>query len=151
MLVVLPKGQSLAAVENSLAGNGLSDLKSQLTSQRVMVGFPKFRLETEYSLAKNLKEMGMPVAFSDKADFSGMDGVGNLVISEVVHKAYIDVNEEGTEAAAATGVIMYGDAMSTPVDPVPVFYANHPFIFFIQDKDTGTILFMGRVVNPVNS
>jgi serpin B len=103
------------------------------------------------NLAKDLKKMGMPVAFSDKADFSGMDGVGNLVISEVVHKAYIEVNEEGTEAAAATGVIMYGDAMSTPVDPIPVFYANHPFIFFIQDNNTGTILFMGRVVNPVNS
>lgn len=151
MLVVLPKGESLTAVENSLAGNGLSDLEARLTPQQVIVGFPKFRLETEYSLAKDLKAMGMPVAFSGNADFSGMDGTGNLVISDVIHKAYIDVNEEGTEAAAATGVTMYGDAMSDTVNPVPVFYANHPFIFFIQDKDTGAILFMGRVINPAGS
>ncbi len=147
MLVILPKGESLDTVEDSLAGNGLSDLKSKLASQRVMVYFPKFRLETQYPLSGNLKSMGMPVAFSSDADFSGMDGSKDLAISDVVHKAYIDVNEEGTEAAAATGVVI-SYAKGLDANPVPVFNADHPFIFFIQDNDTGTILFMGRVVNP---
>jgi serpin B len=147
MLVILPKGESLGSAEASLAGSGLSDLKSKLTSQRVMVDFPKFRLETQYGLSENLQAMGMPVAFSGGADFSGMDGTRDLAISDVVHKAYIDVNEEGTEAAAATGAVMTL-SMGLDSNPVPVFNADHPFIFFIMDNDTGNILFMGRVMNP---
>jgi serpin B len=147
MLVILPKGESLGSAEASLAGSGLSDLKSKLTSQRVMVYFPKFRLETQYGLSENLQAMGMPVAFSGGADFSGMDGTRDLAISDVVHKAYIDVNEEGTEAAAATGAVMTL-SMGLDSNPVPVFNADHPFIFFIMDNDTGNILFMGRVMNP---
>ncbi len=151
MVVILPGGNvSLAAAEGSLSGSGLSDLKSRLSPQRVMVYFPKFRLETDYSLTGDLKAMGMPIAFSDGADFSGMDGTRNLVISDIVHKAYIDVNEEGTEAAAATGGIFTSKAMF-PEQPVPVFRADHPFIFFIQDRDTGAILFMGRILNPAGS
>ena len=151
MVVILPEeNESLASAEGSLSGNGLSDLKSRLSSQRVMVYFPKFKMETDYSLAGDLKAMGMPLAFSDNADFSGMDGTRNLVISDIVHKAYIDVNEEGTEAAAATGGIFTSKAIFQE-QPVPVFRADHPFIFFIQDRDTGAILFMGRVMNPVGS
>jgi serpin B len=147
MVVILPEGnESLASAEGFLSGNGLSDLKSKLSSQRVMVYFPKFKLETDYNLAGDLKAMGMPLAFSDDADFSGMDGTRDLVISDVVHKAYIDVNEEGTEAAAATGAVF--TTKSIFQEPVPVFRADHPFVFFIQDRDTGTILFMGRVINP---
>jgi serpin B len=112
-----------------------------------MVYFPKFRLETQYGLSENLQAMGMPVAFSGGADFSGMDGTRDLAISDVVHKAYIDVNEEGTEAAAATGAVMTL-SMGLDSNPVPVFNADHPFIFFIMDNDTGNILFMGRVMNP---
>jgi serpin B len=147
MLVILPKGESLNSVETSLAGSGLSDLKSKLTSQRVMVYFPKFKIETQYSLSKNLQSMGMPIAFSGNADFSGMDGTKDLAISDVVHKAFIDVNEEGTEAAAATGAVISLKAIAD-VNPVPVFRADHPFLFFIVDDDTGNILFMGRVTNP---
>ena len=146
MLVVLPKGESVDAAESSLAGTGLAELRSKLTGQRVMVYFPKFKLETMYSLADTLQSMGMPVAFTGNADFSGMDATRDLAISEVVHKAYIDVNEEGTEAAAATGVTM-DRAIYLP-EPVPVFNADHPFMFFIVDDDTGNILFMGRVANP---
>jgi serpin B len=94
--------------------------------------------------------MGMPTAFTFGADFSGMDGTGGLFIDDVFHKAFVDVNEEGTEAAAATAVMM---TLSYHMDyePIPVFRADHPFIFLIQDNDTGNILFMGRVVNPVGS
>jgi serpin B len=97
--------------------------------------------------------MGMPTAFTGgAADFSGMDGTNNLYISDVIHKAFIDVNEEGTEAAAATAVVM-DLAMAAPggSPPVPEFRADHPFVFLIQDRETGTILFIGRVTNPAGS
>jgi serpin B len=148
MLVVLPKGQSLAETDTYLAGHGLSDVKSKLISQNVMVYLPKFRIETTYSLVNNLKAMGMPQAFSSNADFSGMDGRGDLSISDVRHKTYIDVDEEGTEGAAATEIGWR--AMGVNYTPPTVFRADHPFIFFIQDKETGAILFMGRVMNPNN-
>jgi serpin B len=90
--------------------------------------------------------MGMPDAFNlDKADFSGMTGSKDLFISDVLHKAFVEVNEEGTEAAAATGVIMRVTSMPAPP---PVFRADHPFVFVIQDNHTGSILFVGRVVDP---
>jgi serpin B len=147
MLVLLPKGTTLAAVEDSLIGLDLSSLRDSLTTGRVDVYFPKVRLETTYSMNAILAEMGMPTAFTDEADLSGMDGTRNLSISDVVHKAYVDVNEEGTEAAAATGVIIGATGM-LPAKPIPVFRADHPFVFLIVDDETGNILFMGRVVNP---
>ena len=150
MLVVLPKGKSVDTVASSLAGTGLSDLRSKLDSKEVIVVFPKFKLDTQYGLNNNLKTLGMPIAFSDTADFSGMDGAGGLIITDVSHKAFIDVNEEGTEAAAATGISM-GYGQSYDPTPVTIFRADHPFIFFIQDRDTGAILFMGRISNPVGS
>jgi len=133
MIAVLPKDNDL-----------------RLEIQQVLVYFPKFKIETEYTLSETLKEMGMPTAFSDAADFSGMDGTTGLFISDVVHKAYVDVNEEGTEAAAATAVVMELKAVSEE-EPVPVFRADHPFIFLIQDNETGNILFMGRISNPEES
>jgi serpin B len=147
MLVLLPKGTTLAAVEDSLIGLDLSSLRDSLTTGRVDVYFPKVRLETTYSMNAILAEMGMPTAFTDEADLSGMDGTRNLSISDVVHKAYVDVNEEGTEAAAATGVIIGATGM-LPAKPIPVFRADHPFVFLIVDDETGNILFMGRVENP---
>ena len=96
--------------------------------------------------------MGMPTAFSGAADFSGMDGAQDLYISDVYHKAYIEVNEEGTEAAAATGVVMRWAAVAPgSEEPVPVFRADHPFLFLIQDDDTGAILFAGQVTDPTSS
>ncbi|MDD4252430.1 MAG: serpin family protein, partial [Methanoculleus horonobensis] len=125
----------------------LADIRESLADRRVRVVFPKFTLETTYSLPQALAAMGMPTAFSGDADFSGMDGTDMLFISEVVHKAFVDVNEEGTEAAAATGVVM--NIKSAPGgDTTPVFRADHPFVFLIVEEDTGTILFAGRVVNP---
>jgi serpin B len=91
--------------------------------------------------------MGMPDAFSGRADFSGMTGDKELFISAVIHKAYVDVNEEGTEAAAATGIVMKLTAVEPPP---PIFRADRPFVFIIRDKQSGSILFMGRVANFEN-
>jgi serpin B len=94
--------------------------------------------------------MGMPEAFTGSADFSGMTGNRDFAISDVIHKAYIDVNEEGTEAAAATAVTMRALAVRVPGQPPPVFRADHPFVFLIRDNPSNSILFMGRVANPAN-
>ncbi len=148
MLVLLPTDGDLEGAEESLDAGTISELRQDLVYQEVRVWFPKFKLETGYQMADTLSEMGMPSAFNPGvADFSGMDGTKSLAISQVFHKAYVDVNEEGTEAAAATAVVM--DRSIAPVDPVPVFRADHPFIFLILDNENGNILFMGRVTNPV--
>jgi serpin B len=108
----------------------------------VMVQLPKFKLEAEFYLGKTLAAMGMPLAFSNQSDFTGMNGSGELQISEVVHKAFVEVNEEGTEAAAATAVGMRTTSMP------PQFVADHPFLFLIRENSTGTIFFIGRVLDP---
>jgi len=150
MIVLLPKGDNLSAAEQYLSPGNFSLLEQSVSVQRVNVFFPKFRLETQYSLPTILGAMGMPTAFTGSADFSGMDGKQDLLISDVIHKAYVDVNEEGTEAAAATGVVMNLAAVREE-NPVPVFRADHPFVFMIWDNNTGTILFTGRVTDPGSS
>ncbi len=95
-------------------------------------------------MKETLSAMGMPTAFSEKADLSGMDSSKNLLITQVIHQAFVQVDEEGTEAAAATAVIVgLKSAM-----PTKIFIADHPFIFIIQEKETRNILFIGRVENP---
>jgi serpin B len=113
---------------------------------QVELSLPKWKYTSKSILLKEvLSELGMPVAFSDRADFSGMDGRIFLHISNVIHKAFISVNEAGTEAAAATAVVVAGNA----AEPVPkVFSADRPFIYFIRDIQTGSILFVGRVTSP---
>jgi len=91
--------------------------------------------------------MGMPTAFNNQADFSAIDGQRDLVISDVVHKAFVDVSEEGTEAAAATGIAVRATAMRAP-EPLVIFRADHPFVFMIRDTRSGTVLFIGRLANP---
>ena len=110
------------------------------------ISLPKFEFDTKYFMKDTLRAMGMPTAFSMSADFSGMDGTLNLYIDKVIHQAYIKVDEEGTEAAAATAVIVNEKGIGTPT--TNTFRADHPFIFIIQEKETGNILFMGRVVDP---
>jgi len=147
MLVVLPREFDTAGIAQSLDAGTLQEIRQSLAFRIVRVYFPKFVMETKYFLPRTLSEMGMPWAFTSAADFSGMDGSRDLFITDVIHQAFVEVNEEGTEAAAATAVIMgKGVAM---VDDVPVFRADHPFIFFIQERETGNILFMGRVSDPV--
>ena len=149
MLVLLPREDNLTAAEESLDAEKVMDLRESLTSRQVEVFFPKFTLETEYGLPPTLAAMGMSTAFDeDAADLSGMDGTRDLFITGIFHKAFVDVNEEGTEAAAATGVVAGGGGIRS--ETPPVFRADHPFVFLIVEKDSGTVLFIGRVVNPIS-
>jgi serpin B len=151
MVVLLPREPNgLKGVEDRLNEQTLDRWLAQARDQKVAVFLPKFKLAAQFSLAKPLGEMGMTDAFSSRADFSGMDGKRDLFISAVVHKAFVDVNEEGTEAAAATGVVMRSMAVMMP-RPTPVFRADHPFIFLIRDAHSGSILFLGRLVDPTRS
>ncbi|NPV84326.1 MAG: serpin family protein [Candidatus Aminicenantes bacterium] len=147
MLVLLPKAE-LSRVESYLSSEKLEALRGMLTGrEKVDIYLPRFKFETKYLMGGKeglLGKMGMPTAFTMAADLSGLTGRKELYITEVVHQAFVEVNEEGTEAAAATAVIV-GIKM---VQRKPVFRADHPFIFIIQERQTGTILFLGRVVNP---
>lgn len=150
MMAFLPDdANGLAAVEKKLDDATLSQWIARLQSQRptqVVVSFPKFKMTRELELGKTLSAMGMGQAFSGSADFSGMVSGGERVsISEAYHKAFVDVNEEGTEAAAATGLMMRATAMQAPPQ---VFNADHPFLFVIRENQSGAILFMGRLVDP---
>ncbi len=148
MIILLPrKTDGLSALESELTPAKLTEWVGPLAERKVDVFLPKFKFTRGFSLEKTLAAMGMTDAFSFKADFSGMDGRTNwLFISEVVHKAFVDVNEEGTEAAAATVVVIAENAM--PESIPAVFRADHPFLFLIRDRHTGSILFMGRVMDP---
>ena len=147
MFVFLPKGDDVAKLENSISAEKIKEWRNGLQWQEVNVFFPRFKFNTGYSLGDDLMKMGMPTAFGSDADFSGMDGTGGLSIAMVVHKAYVDVYEEGTEAAAATGVGMVATGMPI-VQPPKIFRADHPFIFAITDDSSGNILFLGRVSDP---
>jgi serpin B len=148
MVVVLPKkAEGLGDVEKMVDAKWLDAMPGRLGSKEVQVAFPKFKMRAEFELSKVLSKMGMPLAFTDKADFSGMTSEAKILIDQVIHQAYVDVNEEGTEAAAATAVTMRAMAMLRPGTPV-VFRADHPFMFMIRDTRSGAILFMGKVMNP---
>jgi len=144
MLILLPS-ENLDTIEPSLTPKKLEEWKNQMQETKLdAIYIPKFEFDTEYTLNENLKALGMPTAFdAENADFSGMTTAEKIWIDFVIHQAYVKVDEKGTEAAAATAVGMVGRAMSRNV-----FRADHPFIFIIQQKDTGNILFLGRVVDP---
>jgi serine protease inhibitor len=146
--VLLPKAvEGLPELETSLTPENLGKWLGALQGRRVEVVMPKFRLEASFSLRDNLSLMGMGEAFSGAADFSGIDGRRDLALSAVVHKAFVDVAEEGTEAAAATGAaVALVSMVHTPAKTV--FRADHPFIFLIRDTHSGVLLFAGRLVNP---
>jgi serpin B len=163
MFIALPRAGKLAHVEKTLTKNYLAaggpvttisvnrfeNLISQMTMRTVTVKLPKFKFETSYSLKETLSGMGMPTAFSPAADFSGMTGNKDLYISNVLHKAVIEVDEKGSEAAAATAVVM--NMKSTAHTRLPLttlFEANRPFLFFIRDNETGLLLFTGRLFEP---
>jgi serpin B len=145
MVILVPDTGRFGAFEEGLQAQSVSDIIVGLQRSRVALTMPKFEFDSEFSLKDTLAGMGMPVAFSDNADFSGMTGKRELSISDVVHKAFVALDEAGTEAAAATAVIM--TLTSAPPPPVEVTI-DRPFIFLIQDIETGTILFVGRVLDP---
>ncbi len=148
MLVALPpEDSSLADLEARLTAERLQEWTEALRPREVNVFIPRFKVESTFSLAEELRGMGMGDAFDPRAaDFSGMSVEDDdLHISDVVHKAYVEVNEEGTEAAAATGVVV---GITAVTDPPPVFLADRPFLFLIRHRPTGVILFLGRVTDP---
>jgi serpin B len=145
LVVVVPDVGQFSQVESSLNATTLASLVAGLTSQPVLLMLPRFKIETATSLVTLLEALGMTSAFTPgTADFSGMDGTHNLYISDVFHDAFINVAEKGTEAAAATGVVMKDASIfiGLAVD------ATRPFIYFLYDQPTGAILFMGRVQDP---
>ncbi|MBP7052612.1 MAG: serpin family protein [Phycisphaerae bacterium] len=147
MFVLLPrKADGISELEMSLTAENLAQWLDKAHEREVVVTVPKFKMTSKFSMAGVLQSMGMTDAFTARADFSGMTGRRDLFISAVIHQAYVDVNEEGTEAAAATAVTMKLTA-ALP-DQTPVFRADHPFLFLIRDKASGCILFLGRVMNP---
>ncbi len=158
MVIFLPKSYGrppltirgvLAAFEKTLTGQNLAKWLGQFKRETVRLTLPKFKFISQFSLPETLKKMGMTDAFSEAAaDFSGMTTADNLFISAVIHKAFVAVDEEGTEAAAATAVIVGLTAMPLRPKQPKVFKADHPFVFMIRHRATGSILFMGRVMNP---
>jgi serine protease inhibitor len=150
MILFLPKDRSgLPALEQSLTGANTQQWLRQLgPASKVIVTMPRFKMTQEFELSAVLGAMGMPQAFTSSANFSAMTGKNDFAISAVIHKAYVDVNEEGTEAAAATAVTMRAMAMRVPQYPPITFLADHPFIFLIRDNHSSSILFMGRMADP---
>ena len=144
MIVFVPrKEDGLAEFERTLTADKLDEWLSKLKENEIdVVALPKFKLTTGFELGQTLSAMGMPLAFASGADFSGMTASERLSISKVIHQAFVDVNEEGTEAAAATGTEMR-------LVSVSMFVVDHPFIFLIRDNRSGSLLFMGRVTNPL--
>jgi serpin B len=146
MFVLLPgEIDGLAKLEDSLSLENVDKWIKDLHVAEVDVSLPKFELSFPFQLNDALISMGMTNAFTKQADFSGMDGSRELFIGAALHKAFVEVNEQGTEAAAATAVIMQTKAVA--FSPI-IFHADHPFIFLILDKKTNSILFIGRVANP---
>jgi len=146
MLILLPnQDASIENIKNLLTEAKLRDYLSHLHTREIMVYLPRFKVKSKYYLGNILSAMGMPDAFSDRADFSGMTGNKELKISKVIHQAYVEVNEEGTEATATTAMVM---RLKAVMFNQPIFKADHPFVFMILHRKTGNILFMGRVMNP---
>lgn len=149
MCIILPRQQgALQTVESELNLETLNQWLST-NSREIIVSLPRFQLELEYELNAPLEALGMKQAFGpDTADFSGMtDDPEGQFIGSVMHKTYVEVNEQGTEAAAATGVIIAAGCAMEP-EPPKVFCADHPFLFLIRDRETGWIYFMGRFNQP---
>jgi len=148
MVILLPAEGKFTEFESNLDYEQADKIIDRLNDRRVRLTMPKFEFESEFILTQALSDLGMAEAFSGSADFSGMTGNNDLFIGDVIHKAFVLVEEGGTEAAAATAVIMPASASGPkPEEPVVVI-VDRPFIFLIQDIETGAILFIGRVLNP---
>jgi len=145
MIILLPEMGQFENFETALDAELLNDIINNLESKHVELTLPKWEYESSFMMKEVLEAMGMPIAFTDGADFSGMTGRRDLYIDEVIHKAFVSVDKAGTEAAAASAVIMKLTAMPTDTAVVTV---DRPFIYLIRDIETGAILFFGRVMNP---
>ncbi len=148
LLIFLPRDTfGLPAVESSALSNSVDGLLKNAQNKQVIVSFPKFKLAEEFNLNRTLQQMGLTLPFSPGADFSGITGDFSLELSDVIHKAYLSIDEKGTEAVAATAVTI-GVKSILVGEPALVFKADHPFMFMIVDRATNSILFIGRYVAP---
>jgi serpin B len=150
MVIVLPDGPA-DSVAGRLAAGGLRGLLTGLAPRQVTLALPRFRATSQFALRPVLTELGMPLAFTAEADFSGITTAERLAISEVVHQAYIDVNEQGTEAAAATAITIMTAARSLGGDPPVQVTVDRPFLFAVVDTGSGLPLFLGQVTNPAGA
>lgn len=145
MLIFMPTEGQFGDFENSLSSGTLENIIREMESEKIALRMPKFEFKASLKLANVLSDMGMPAAFDETvANFSGITGDRSLFIDQVLHKAFVSVDENGTEAAAATAVVM---PTSAPVSPVELSL-DHPFIFMIRDDETESILFLGRMLDP---
>ncbi|CAN8033017.1 unnamed protein product, partial [Ixodes persulcatus] len=143
MVILLPRGnEGIEGFKHSLAETYLQDIIGHVEPRKVTVSLPKFKLEAEYSLKDNLNNLGITEMFSAQADLSGITSDADLTVSDVVHKAVVEVNEEGTEAAAATGVVAVNRLSGVPSLE---FNVNQPFLFFIRNTQTQDLLFAGQL------
>ncbi|MFX1474982.1 MAG: serpin family protein [Promethearchaeota archaeon] len=147
MVVLLPQADDgLPELERKLSPMNLTAWLGQMVKQKVNIFLPRFTVTSEFELNEHLETLGMTDAFSTAtANFSGITPTEDLYISLAIHKAFIEVDEEGTTAAAVTAVVMAPKGLPAPI---PIFRCDHPFLFLIRDTRTGTILFIGRVINP---
>jgi serpin B len=145
MLILAVKEERAAAFEAALSAAALDAVTAALAEREVLLRLPKFKLTGRFKLRPTLEGLGMRVAFSSQADFSGINGTGGLAISDVIHQAFVALDEKGTEAAAATAVIV--GPPSIPVVEVEL-NLDRPFLFLIRDVPTGAVLFMGRLADP---
>ena len=144
MVLILPPQGTLDAFEASLTADKLAAMLGGMTEHGVTITLPRFKIDSSFVLGDQLGKLGMPIAFTEMADFSGIDGRNDLLLSSVVHRAYVLVDEAGTEAAAATGAVVG----TTSVPPSAEIHLDHAYLFLIRDNATGTILFLGRVEDP---
>jgi len=145
MSIFLPKvGVSVNELANTLSLNNWNTWLDSFQPQEMFFSMPKFKMTYKEKLNRSLAELGMGIAFGPGADFSGINGTGGLYIDEAIHKSFIEVNEEGTEAAAVTSI----GIVETSLPSIPIFYADRPFLFTIRENKTGSILFFGKLMNP---
>lgn len=145
-LILLPRtNEVLAEVQKTLTLKRLEELRTRMVMTGVKVELPRFKIESQFDLTKPLADLGMPSAFRPDADFSRMTTRAGLAISAVAHKAFLDVQEKGLEAAAATAVVF---EKSLPPQPTAAFRADRPFLYFIRDNSSGSLLFLGSLANP---
>jgi len=149
MFIILPNDQSgLKSLEQKISADSFNKWRTQMNKERILLFLPKFEITKSFNLNDSLIAMGMVNALGKEADFSGIDGVEDLQIGQVIHKAYISADENGTEAAAATAISMELKSVFNNKEPI-MLRVDHPFLFIIYEKASGSILFMGRVVNPL--
>jgi serpin B len=148
MLVLLPEAGGIRKLESGISAAALSKMISAMKGEQVRVTLPRFSFEDAMSLREALRSLGAKAAFEAGADFSGISPKDAIYISDVIHKTFVKVDEEGTEAAAATAVIMVAGCAAPSPAKIYDFTADRPFLFLIRDRASGTILFAGRVAEP---